>query len=200
MKKIFLPVAALFAVGATFAQESGTASEGFKKGDAFITGSVGFNSRKDDTSKGNSFTFSPTVGYFVSDNIAIGAALTYMGQKLEYDASPEVKTASYGAGLFGRYYFTPTNKFSFFGELGANYNHSISKREGSPNQTGDGFGIQAGPGINYFVSPHFSLQSYVGLIYYGTSKYKAPAGDNKSSGFNAGLNFSQVSFGLLYKL
>lgn len=200
MKKIFLSAAALFVVGALSAQESDTTSEGFKKGDAFITGNVGFSSRKNDISKGHSFTVMPTVGFFATDNIAVGAALTYMGQTLKTNGVPDTKNNSYGAGLFGRYYFTPANTFSFFGELAASYNHSTSKVDGGDKQTGNGFGIQAGPGINYFVSPRLSLQSYVGLISYGSSTTKAPYGDSKTTGFNAGLNFAQVSFGLLYKL
>nr|WP_322623937.1 outer membrane beta-barrel protein [uncultured Flavobacterium sp.] len=200
MKKILLSLATLLVVSALSAQESESATVGFKKGDAFVTGNVGFNSRKNDVNKGNSFTIMPTLGYFATDNIALGVALTYMGQTLKSTGAPEVKNNSYGAGLFGRYYFTPANTFSFFGELAADYNHSTSKVSGGDKQTGNGFGIQAGPGINYFISPRFSLQSYIGLISYGSTKNKAPYGDNKTSEFEAGLNFAQVRFGLLYKL
>ncbi|MFP5438245.1 MAG: porin family protein [Bacteroidia bacterium] len=200
MKKIFLSIAMLLAVGALSAQESEYTAVGFKKGDAFVTGNVGFNSRKNDTGKGNSFTIMPTVGYFATDNVALGVSLTYMGQTLKSTGVPDVKNNSYGAGLFGRYYFTPANTFSFFGEFAASFNHSTSKVIGGDEQTGNGYGIQAGPGISYFVSPRFSLQSYVGLISYGSTKNKTPYGDSKTTGFEAGLNFAQVRFGLLYKL
>lgn len=201
MKKSLLSIVALLAVGALSAQESETVSEGFKAGDAFITGSVSYDYTKNDASKVNQFGVGPSVGYFVSDKIALGISGTYSTIKSEGITYPSVnKTKSYSAGVFGRYYFTPANKFSFFGNLRVSYNHNKLDSNQVTERTGSGFGVQAGPGINYFISPRFSLQTSLGFLSYGSSKTKLGGVESTSNGFNAGLDFSNLSFGLLYKL
>lgn len=201
MKKSLLSIVALLAVSALSAQESETAGEGFKKGDAFLSGSVGYNTQKDDVSKSHVFKVSPAVGFFVTENIALGASLSYTSRKTDPVApGVDTKSNSYGVGVFGRYYFTPANRFSFFGAVSAGYNNNKTESTGSPDLTGNGFGVQAGPGINYFISPRFSLQTSLGLLSYGSSKTKSGSAESTSTGFDASLDFSNLSFGLLYKL
>lgn len=191
-------MAGLFAAGTLAAQES--QSEGFKKGDTFLTGNVGYYTTKNDATKVNNFSISPEIGHFVTDNIALAAFVSYTSAKNEdLYFNTSTKNTTYGAGVFARYYFTPANKFSFFGNLGASYNSN--KVESSADElTGNGFSIQAGPGINYFISPRFSLHTFVGVVSYGTSKTKYAGYEDKTTGFNASLNLSNVSFGLTYKL
>jgi hypothetical protein len=204
MKKIFLPVAALFAVGASFAQESGTTSEGFKKGDVFLSGNVGYYSRKNDLVKAHTITVMPSAGLFVSDNIVVGASLSYGTQKTEnilgMPGTSESKNTHYSGGLFGRYYATPANKFSVFGNISAAYTHRKTENTGSSDRTGNGFSLDAGPGINYFLSSRFSLQTYIGVLYYTSTKTKTTAAENKESEFGIDLNLQQLAFGVVYKL
>lgn len=199
MKKILLSVSALFIAFTTYAQENESDGLGFKKGDTYISGNISYGSDKDHVTKTTNFTVSPTIGHFVSDNIAVGVTLSYMGQNNNTTGNPETKQKSFSGGVFGRYYFTPANRFSFFGELNANYNHSYSNTKGFPEYKGNGFSIQAGPGINYFLSPHFSLQSYTGLLSYGSSTRDTALGEVKETAVTARLNFSNILFGLTYK-
>ena len=74
MKKLVCFLAALFAFGMANAQETTTASEGFKQGDAFISGSVGFNHQKNNNVKSNSYNVSPKAAYFITNNIALGVS------------------------------------------------------------------------------------------------------------------------------
>ena len=91
MKKIILSAVALFAFGFANAQEATTTTggKGFSNGDIFITGAVGFSSQKTGDFKTNTMEISPSVGFFVTENIAIGASLGYATLKLD-DGSDDV--------------------------------------------------------------------------------------------------------------
>ena len=59
------------------------------------------------------------------------------------------------------------------------------------------FGVT--PGINYFVSDHFSIEAGFGRLGYTSTKSNA-SGDKGSSSFGLNLDLSTISFGLNYKL
>lgn len=196
MKKILFSVSALLAFGVMSAQEE-TTTPGFHKGDAFITGSVSFNSQKTGEQKNNGFTIAPSAGYFVSNNIALGAIVRYGHTKYEVDdiANSKSTTSGITAGLFGRYYFTPENRLSFFGHLEANYTSSKAKSPAETFKT-NGFGVMLGPGVNYFISDHFALETTFGAISYGSRK---PDGGTKTDSFGVNLNLSNIYLGAIYK-
>lgn len=203
MKKLVCSLAALFAFGMANAQETTITSEGFKQGDAFISGSVGFSNQKNGDFKTNTFNVSPKAAYFVSNNIALGVSLGYNAIKQDnFDNGYYTqKNHSFNAGVFGRYYFTPANKFSFFAQLGADY--FTTKTEVAvynSETTVNGFNIQLAPAISYFVSNHFALEATFGILGYNTRKPNDDFGGNNSTNtFNFGLNLSNINFGAVYK-
>lgn len=79
MKKVILSVAAVFAFGFANAQE--TVSEGFSKGDVFINGAIGFGSTKTGDNKTTGFEVAPSVGYFLTENVAVGVRLGFTSDK-----------------------------------------------------------------------------------------------------------------------
>ena len=86
MKKIILTAVALLAFGFANAQEGEkSANGGFSKGDVFVTGAVTFGSTndKDFDVKTNGFEIAPQVGYFLTENIAIGGKLGFASYKEE---------------------------------------------------------------------------------------------------------------------
>jgi len=215
MKRILFSLAALMALSFANAQDETPASVGFKAGDVMITGTLGFGTAKTGEVKTTTFDFTPMAGYFVNNNIAVGMALGYNTQKDEatgYYYDPfgneyyglDQKRTSFSVGAFGRYYFTPANKFSIFGQLGASY--QFSKYEYAVDygaeEKNNGFVVAVAPGINYFISNHFALEATFGILSYTTSKpdYDAMYVDETSTNtFNFGLNFSDINFGLVYK-
>lgn len=219
MKKVILSVAAVFAFGFANAQEKETTGEGFASGDVFILGSAGFGSTETGDQKTSTFNFSPRAAYFVSPNIAVGLAVGFEGTKDEdvtvagpVTTETEVKTGEFSIGAFGRYYFTPASKFSVFGELGFNVtgtkteNDTRSTVGGTTTTTNseiksNGFNIGLAPGISYFISNSFALEAKWGLLEYTTTEPDAPAGvpTESTDTFNLGLNFDNLSIGLLYK-
>jgi Outer membrane protein beta-barrel domain len=200
VKKLLYSIAAFAAVTAMHSQEQATVSEGFNKGDTFIIGSVGFIHQKQDDVRTNGFSAGTAVGHFITEKIALGAGITYLSQSTEEgNLSPESKQNSVSGNLFGRYYFTPQNKFSIYGQLDANYNRNEREIDGATRETSNGFSVSAGPGFNYFITPHLALQSVVGVLSYGTSTYEADGNSTDNSGFSLNLDISNIYFGLTYK-
>lgn len=203
MKKLVCSLAALFAFGIASAQETTTASEGFKQGDAFISGSVGVSTQKNGDLKASSFNVSPSVGYFVNNNIALGVSLGYNHSNQDYrdvTVDYERKTSTFTAGVFGRYYLMPASKFSVFGQLGVNYATSKATIERFDSEdTYNTFGVLIAPGINYFISDHFALEATFGLLSYTTAKPDVDYDIDSTDTFNFGLNLSNINFGLIYK-
>ncbi|RTY89661.1 outer membrane beta-barrel protein [Flavobacterium sp. GT3R68] len=204
MKKVIFTVAAIFAFGFANAQETkveSTGGKGFSSGDIFMSGSVGISSTSEGDDKFNSYTVSPKLGFFVSDNIAIGAKIGFTGTKTE-DASPlveDIKTSELSLGAFGRYYTTPASDFSFFAELGANFTNSKIEENGAPDDKETGFNIAFAPGVSYFISNNFALEASIGVLSYDTNKPDNGGNPDSTDTVNFGLNLSDISLGLVYK-
>lgn len=195
MKKIILTALAVVSFTLASAQEENT--PGFTKGDVFISGSFGFGSEKTGDNKTNTFNISPRVGYFVSENIAAGARINFSSEKRELGTNEETLSIT-TLGAFGRYYFSPTSKFSLFGELGVDYVASKFEEEGEPDAKLNGFGLGLAPGVSYFISNNFALEATWGILGYRTVK---PDVDNAEStnNFDFGVNLDNINLGLVYK-
>jgi len=216
MKKIILSAAALFIFGFANAQDvtvtttTTTMSEGgkgFSSGDVFLSGAVGFTSDSFGDSKSNTFTVAPKAGFFVSDNIAVGVAFRYRGEtdETEYTAGDltitiEEESSTLSVGAFARYYATPASDFSFFGELGFNYN-TTNSNDGevlSEDVKFNGFDITLSPGVSYFISEHFVLEASIGALSYETTTQDIDDADDMNT-FNIGLDLTDLTIGLLFK-
>jgi|SRR5690606_30445248 len=198
MKKLFLMTAlVVFGYTANAQDENTDSSSGFAIGDFTLGGGLSFGSESTGDVKFNQFTFSPSVGYFVSDNIAVGIDLGLSTAKDE-DGGGETKYNSLTAGAFGQYYFNPANQFSMFLELGAGFSSSKIE-EGSMESKSNGFYIGFAPGISYFVSDCLALQAKVGVLGYSTDKPDFDGAESTDT-FNLGVDLSDVTFSIIYKL
>ena len=203
MKKIILTVAAVFAFGFANAQDKKESSEGFSKGDVFVSGAVSFGSDKTGDFKENSFEIAPKVGYFVSDNVAIGASVGLSTLKFD-NGTTDATNSGTSFGAFGRYYFTPASKFSLFAELGVDYTsndiefdpESGTVFSSSFENKELGFGL--GAGLNYFVSSNFSIEAGVAVLGF-SSNDNGGNGADKTNSFGFGGDWRAVSFGVNYK-
>lgn len=194
MKKIILTVATIFAFGVVSAQE-GT---GFSKGNVFVSGAVGFSSDNDKNAdvKTNGFVIEPRVGYFLTENIAIGGKLGYGSEKEDTAGTTTSDVSELTLGAFGRYYFTPASQFSLFAGLGVDYTSATNNLGAKVKQ--NGLDVNLGAGLNYFVSSNFSLEAGVGVLGFGSSKSDV-SGDKGSSSFGFGGDWRAVTFGVNYK-
>ena len=200
MKKVLLTASAVLSLTFVNAQEEKGTGTGFSKGDVFITGAVGFGTSSTGDFKANGFTLSPSVGSFVNENIALGARLGF-NSSTEDDTVTEDKSTVFSAGVFGRYYFTPSAQFSVFAELGAEINNTkFESKTGSVTSEvkSNGFGLAFAPGVNYFISDKFSIEATWGVLGYSTDKPDFD-GAESTDNFSFGLNMTSLNFGLNYK-
>lgn len=207
MKKIILTMAAVFALSFANAQDKKAKSnDGFSQGDVFVTGSVGFssNTNKDYLNSGGNykssdFNFKPTINYFVTENISLGLGLNFGGGSTDATStSGSNKTSTVGAGLNGRYYFTPSSKFSVFTQLGFDFaTKKYTPNVGDSNKD-NSFGVAFAPGINYFVSSNFSIETKIAALSYTSAKGDWTNAENRTT-FGLAADWSAVSFGVNYK-
>lgn len=185
---------AVFGLSNVNAQEE-AASSGFAQGDIYATGSLGFNSTKYGDSKTNDFTFSPAVGYFVSDNIALELNVLVGSGK----DSDDNKTSTFGGGLGATYFFTPASQFSFTLGLGASYaTQKLKYDDNRSDRKWNGFGVALVPGLNYFVSDSIALRAGIGALSYTSVKADISGADADNS-FGLNLDLTDINFGVTYK-
>ena len=203
MKKVLLSAVALLAFGFANAQEEEKGNGGFAKGDVFVSGAVTFGSSKTGDFKVNAFEIAPKVGYFVTENIAVGASVGLQSLKFD-DGAADATNSGLGLGAFGRYYFTPADKFSLFAELGFDYtsfDEEFDAEDGTVYASSFeskevGFGL--GAGMNYFVSSNFSIEAGVAVLGY-SSNDNGGNGADKTNTFQFGGDWRAVTFGVNYK-
>jgi outer membrane protein len=197
MKKLFL-AAAFLAFGFANAQENKSENAGFSSGDVFMSGSISITSSNDKNPdvKKSGFEVMPKVGYFFTENIALGAKFGFASAKAKEAGVTVQDDSAVEFGVFGRYYFTPASQFSVFTELGVAYTTLEDKIAPSVKTNIIGAGLSVG--LNYFVSKNFALEANYAALGITSSKRDTPGAKNVSS-FGLGANLSAVSIGLLYK-
>ena len=199
MKKIILSIAAIVAFGFANAQDSKVASEGFSKGDLFVTGAFSYSTSNDKNTdvKTSGFGLIPQLNYFVTNEIALGLKLGYASNTATTMGTTTTDNSGFVVGALGRYYFTPASKFSIFGQLGFDYTSSTNNL--SPNKTkSNTTNIGLGGGLNYFVSSHFSIEAGLAALNFGNSSTDI-SGDKGNSSFSLGGNWNALTIGVNYK-
>ncbi len=195
MKKIILSAVALLAFGFANAQEEGKGNGGFAKGDVFVSGAFSIGSEKTGDDKSSGFEIEPKVGYFVTENIAIGGKLGFASYKAEDTFGDTDDLSALTVGAFGRYYMTPASQFSLFGQLGFDYS-SIDDKLADVQE--NEIGLNLGLGLSYFVSNNWSIEAtWAGLGY--TSNDNGGNGAEKTNSFGLGADLRAISFGVNYK-
>ena len=195
MKKIILTAVALLAFGFANAQEEEKGNGGFAKGDVFVSGAFSIGSEKTGDDKSSGFEIEPKVGYFVTENIAIGGKLGYASYKAEDVFGDTDDMSALTVGAFGRYYMTPASQFSLFGQLGFDYSTIDDKLADVQENE---FGLNLGLGLSYFVSNNWSIEAtWAGLGY--TSNDNGGSGAEKTNTFGLGADLRAISFGVNYK-
>ena len=153
----------------------------FKKADKIVEGTVSYTKATDVKA---TWSLNPTVGYFLTDKIALGVS----GQ---FGEAAGTKTTN--VGVFGRYYVANVLKgVLVYSQLDLASNTSEVAGKGTNTLSGN-----IGLGANYFVTKNLALSAGVAnLISYQTA-------DSKSilsvgfTGVNNPLSFAK--FGVLYR-
>lgn len=145
-------------------------------------GIMGFNFN---LNKGGGFDLglSPKVGYFIEDNLMVGAMVNLGFSKSRKSAGVSTKATSYGFQGLGRYYLNPgergVNNLLNYGRFFVEANAGFAGVNVHRGATTNGFVFGFGPGYSYFWNQHVALEAsfkYNGLLGGGNTTYQHSLG------------------------
>jgi hypothetical protein len=147
-----------------------------------------------DGPKGTTFTISPAIGYFLTENVAVGVRVGYGSSKVTFANDDEESTSALGVELFGRSASTiGGGDFAWFLEANAGYG-SLTSESVSGNTTVEGdpettlsFGIA--PGLMYFPSPKFGFEASLGNLFSFVNSTLEDATDDNNKFVSNELSF-----------
>ncbi len=189
MKKLILTVfIAVSAVMITNAQES----EGFK-GKWFLMGQAGYNTTENNTIR--NYSFLPAVGNFIAPTVAIGGAVGYTGSSVK---DSDEATGAFILQPLVRKYWGLNDKLFIFGQASVPLAFGTNTSAANVDTKYTSYGFQVAPGLDYFLSSHWSIEAQFGLLGWNGTSIKD--GDSRSDfvfGLNSGL-LSGVNIGIKY--
>ena len=149
------------------------------------------------TSNEANISFSPGFGYFISENLAVGAALTMSSFRDGTGPNRDVQS-SVGIGPFARYYiFTSNEQFGFFGHGQLTFASGKSDFAGNISRN-NSLSIALSPGAAFFFNEHWAVELTIrGLVYRTTD----PNTDQENDTYNTvdvGLGLFSPSLGFRY--
>lgn len=187
MKKITI-IAAFMALSlGAFAQ--------FTKGSLMVGGSVGFSSDSEKTKSGSTtttngtlttFSFTPQVGYFVIDNLSLGAGINLLSASDKANSGGGKQTASSSSfAPFARYYYQ-----KLYGQLAGQFGSAKTSFESGGTTTETKYGVSGWSllvGYAYLLNNHVAIEPQIG---YGSTSRK-DKGTGGVTDINSGL-FIQI--------
>mgnify|MGYP006180401957 CR=1 FL=1 len=120
------------------------------------------------------------------------------GELSEDDGFGEDKMSSFGAEVFGRYYWTAASQFSVFGEVGVGFGNAKEEDSFGNEQKFNAFGVNAGVGVSYFLNSNFAIEAGWAGLGYNTDD-NGGNGAEKTNNFGLNVDLSSINFGLVYK-
>ena len=176
------------------------------KGTIFLSGqsrfSAGLNEIDDPSFNSSSYSISPTIGYFLIDNLVVGAEVSFSGFKNTRDGSGEFSSEleSRGRGIsfspFARYYFN-TGKIKPYVSGSVGFGSNRSRNEGIivVNDVTDSFETDskgrvtlytATGGVALFLTKDVSID--VGIQYNNSTFKRETDGGIESRNTNNGIS------------
>lgn len=198
MKKLLLSLVAV--AGLAFTTQAQT-----EKGKIILGGSAGFNSTKLKGADKSDFNFNviPSVGYFVSDNFALGTGVGYAYNK---EVSENNLNEAFQVSPFGRYYVGLSDQFKFFGQLsvplafGSNKDVANDGKVGDKTATTTSIGVNLAPGFAFFPTKKLGIELSVGGLGYNSLTVKdTPTGDKATlNTFGLNANTVKANVGVMF--
>jgi hypothetical protein len=181
MKHLFTLTLFGLSVGTSYAQTP------LIKGRGLLSGSIGYRSEKYDSyATQDLFNFTPTIGYFIADNLALGIN----GDIQLYGSNnPNLPARNiYSVGPFVRYYHFVggSDKFALYGQGSLGYRRYSGDFDG--NSQGYA-GIT--PGLAFFPVPRFGLEASLRGLSYATNF-------NNAHSLDFGFSLQNIQLGAAY--
>jgi outer membrane protein len=134
-----------------------------------LSSKVEFQGKSQDGPKVSSFSFSPSVGYFVADKIAVGLDATFasVSQEFKFEGGTDKSTTSTFAIMpTATYYFKSDSKLLPYLGAGIGFS-SVKEDDGNEASTTSGLAWKGKGGLVYLLNQTVGLD--LGLTYLGTS-------------------------------
>ncbi|SFC70158.1 Outer membrane protein beta-barrel domain-containing protein [Parapedobacter composti] len=187
MKKLFLTLSA--AVAVTLAANAQT-----EKGKVILGGNVSYDYTKvkDADVEGHALGILPSVGFFVSDNIAVGTGLGYSySENTDALAFEGNKLSVFSVAPFARLY-KGEGDFKFFGQLSVPMGWGTAKEGDTKLGNTEQYGVELAPGFAYFPTSKIGIELSVRGLYYQTNTLKAEEGGSLTTN-SFGLNANSLA-------
>jgi outer membrane protein len=169
----------------------------------------GFNVRSTKTEAGTNntvtttnFSLVPQVGYFVSDNLALGLELSLSNSSSE-SGNQTNKGSSYQIGPAVRYYKEIANsQLTVFGQGGVYFgggSNELTVGNITSESKSSSFGIYVAPGLAYFFNEHWAGELYFnGIGYSATDPNKDNNADKSTTVFFGVNSLAPSGLGIRY--
>lgn len=193
MKKLLLSITTLVILGLSAAN-----AQGFK-GKWWVMGQAGFGTEADGNIK--NYNILPVFGTFIAPTTTIGLGIGYLGQTDETSSTVKNTSGTFVVQPLARQYWPVTDNFLIFGQASVPLMFGKTTAEIGGVKTDakfSSYGIEIAPGIDYFLSEHFSIEASFGLINWTSIK---PKGGDATNDFGIGINsgfLSGTKFGIKY--
>ncbi len=149
------------------------------QGNKLVGGTVNFGTQfVQDTDNPIFLNFNPNYGKFVTDNFAAGAGINLSFLK----QNSNVNTTSLSLLPFGRYYVGDSDVLQFYVEVKGGFIYQRVSNSGG-NTNNNGFQINAGPGVAFFLNENVSFDFLVNYGYARLDEFIV----NKRLNFNFGF-------------
>jgi outer membrane protein len=149
------------------------------------------------TENQSTVSFSPGFGYFINDNLAVGAALSLSSFRDGTGPNRNVQN-SFGLGPFARYYiFTANERFGFFGH------GELTFATGNSNFAGlvarnNSLSIALSPGAAFFFNDHWAAEFAIQGLVFRTTDPNTNNDNDTYNTVNLRLALFSPSLGLRY--
>lgn len=190
-------------------------------GTVFAGGGIGFSSQSDKL-EGTAFedfeesviTFSvtPSIGYYVTDDLAVGLGLGFESSSLEDEVDDiEQSRSVFFIAPFARYVSEVTESMKLFGQFGVTYGFGTGEEETPGGNTieSEVTLIEVGihPGLTFFLSESWAIEPTFGFLGYRSEslldRQEVPDEgfvdvERETSEFGLDLDLSTLQLGLKY--
>lgn len=167
-----------------------------------LGGNIGFNGTRTQNSgndtKYSQYNFGPSLGYFVADNMMVGADLNMSITRYNSDFNG-YRQSSVNLSPYFRYYkFTSNEQFAFFGHFGFGFGVGSHKSDGSDPTKSRSFNMHVAPGFTWFPTKRWGIDIWTSILSFNSYDPDKDRDDDKVNSFGMSLTTLSPSLAVRY--